>query len=291
MMKVPLWGLVFHIITIWHHFMNCSAISLRRQEKDDPHAVAEKLINAFNIRAAANKPSEVEEMTDKVKEFSKEATKAEREAAIAEMAKKEAEAEAKRLMEEIIKKTKKKTTDTHKLAEDSLSGYMQQLVDQFTAMMVPPVNKRAEAAFSAAMDAGKPYHDIEMRVLTLVVTYTHKALDLQANAKATVAAAHSLADRANFLQANGECEMAQRMMIQAHNAMDMAKLKEDQAIKLYQWARALDKRIPGIAQGGQMAMEHIWATTALLQTSTKVTFLLNKIETCIRDELKEEATW
>lgn len=149
------------------------------------------------------------------------------------------------------------------LKEDA-NGYYQELLDQLAALAKPPPNPKQDAAAAAA----KPYFEVQMRTMEIVLSYSLKAQELIAVAKETVVLAHKLAARANWEQAAGNAEMAQRLMIQAHGCMATAQLKEDQAKKIYKLARELNASVPNYANAAQQAAVHVLATFSGLQTES-----------------------
>eukprot|EP00397_Hematodinium_sp_SG-2012_P061663 GEMP01082052.1.p1 GENE.GEMP01082052.1~~GEMP01082052.1.p1 ORF type:complete len:314 (+),score=78.20 GEMP01082052.1:65-1006(+) len=120
--------------------------------------------------------------------------------------------------EAMVDETRAKAYETAKQAakakvaklEQGAHAYYQELLDQLAALASPQKDPRAEAAAAAA----KPYFEVELRVLAMVLNYNLKAQELMAAAKATVTLGHTLAGKANIQQTGGNAEMAMRLMIQ-----------------------------------------------------------------------------
>eukprot|EP00397_Hematodinium_sp_SG-2012_P059734 GEMP01076918.1.p1 GENE.GEMP01076918.1~~GEMP01076918.1.p1 ORF type:complete len:327 (+),score=101.28 GEMP01076918.1:65-1045(+) len=171
--------------------------------------------------------------------------------------------------EAMVDETRAKAYETAKQAakakvaklEQGAHAYYQELLDQLAALASPQKDPRAEAAAAAA----KPYFEVELRVLAMVLNYNLKAQELMAAAKATVTLGHTLAGKANIQQTGGNAEMAMRLMIQAHDCMVQAQLKEDQAKKIYKLARSLNASVPTYQTAAQQAAAHVLATFSGIQ--------------------------
>lgn len=184
--------------------------------------------------------------------------------------------------ESIVDETRQKAYDKAKEAatvkvgelEKGAHAYYQELLDQLKSLAAPKKDARAEAAAAAA----KPYFEVELRTLALVLNYSLKAQELVAAATATVALGHTLAKKANMQQAYGNAEMAMRLMLQAHDCMTQAQVKEDQAKKIYKLARSLNSSVPVYQNAAQQAAAHILATFSGLQLNKSLRGSLTGID-------------
>lgn len=116
------------------------------------------------------------------------------------------------------------------------------------------------------MAAAKPYIDTELHVTEMVLRYNTKATETVTAAQSMVNQAFTLAREANYEQAAGNAEMAQRKMIQAHMLVSNANLQEATAKNLRKLAESLNSSIPAYTRAAQMAAIHVQATFTGLQT-------------------------
>jgi hypothetical protein len=97
----------------------------------------------------------------------------------------------------------------------------------------------------AAQKAAEPYTAAELSAMNMVFQYNSKAKEVQGHAEAAVVAAHNAADKANNIQKQqGGSVLASRYMIQAHQLMGDANIKQGLAKRLWDLAREINQNIP-----------------------------------------------
>jgi hypothetical protein len=97
----------------------------------------------------------------------------------------------------------------------------------------------------AAQKAAEPYTAAQLSAMNMVFQYNSKAKEVQGHAEAAVVAAHNAADKANQIQKQqGGSVMASRYMIQAHQLMGDANIKQGLAKRLWDLAREINQNIP-----------------------------------------------
>jgi len=139
-----------------------------------------------------------------------------------------------------------------------------------TALKAKIGTKPSNAKLEAAAKAAKPYFEMALRLGEIVFNYNTKAQELVTQAMGMVALAHKNAATANVDQTQGNTVMAQRLMIQAHQLIGGALLKEGQAKRLRKLAESLNMSIPNYQNAASQAAIHVLKTWVGLQISATV---------------------
>lgn len=147
--------------------------------------------------------------------------------------------------------------------EKESSAYYSSLEAELAALKNPAPDPAAAAAAKAA----QPYIDTVLRVGALVLHYQLKVEEMAVASNSLTATAQALAGQAQIEQANGDWQMAQRHMIQAHNVIGLANVKKSDALKVRKLAESLNAAIPNYQKAAQMAAIHTLATFSGLQES------------------------
>lgn len=149
--------------------------------------------------------------------------------------------------------------------EKEADAYYQSLLDKLAMLGKPTKDARADAMAKAA----EPYIKVQLRVADLVLNYNTKATETAIAAQTMVNQAFVLARDANFEQANGNAEMAQRKMIMAHQLVVQANMQEATAKNVRKLAASLNASIPSYQKAAEMAAIHVFATFSGLQTGKR----------------------
>lgn len=135
--------------------------------------------------------------------------------------------------------------------------YYASLLRELQALAMPQPTQDADKAAQAA----KPYLAVVTRLQTMIDRYNKQATGYAAEANGLAQSARRIATEATREQANGDWEMAQRHMIQAHQMVYTAQTKQEQAKKVHKLMVSLNMAIPTYEKAAQMASMHSLATS------------------------------
>jgi len=116
-----------------------------------------------------------------------------------------------------------------------------------------------DAKADAAQEAAKPYTAAQLAAMTMVAQYLAKAEEVAGQAKAEAAMSKQIADKANVYQKQGESVDAARYMIQAHQMVGDANLKDALAKRLWTLAREINQNIPSYVNAAAQAAGAVMA--------------------------------